>query len=334
MTLLQMKYAVTVAELGGITVAARKLMISQPALSQSIRSLEKEYNITLFERVGASLIPTEAGVVFLNKAQTILTTLHTLEQELAQLETTPKELVVGISDAGMLINKRIFRQFQQSCPNMKLLLVERDQYVLERMLEAEKLDLIFTMAPRDNPNLDVISLVEDEFMIALPKSHPVTQSWLERTPEMLNENGIQVLYPSIDLDVCQDVCFVVSGRERLNVTQLAALRTAFEPQISFETDSLASAVAIAAYEPYGAIVPKLFSTLYDGPERPCFFHANKPLPLWDFAMSMKKGRALSAAGFQYTRLFVSYIHALGLLRQTLPLEVFLNQLREKTPEKL
>lgn len=313
MTFLQLKYMITVAECGSISVAARKLMISQPSLSQSIRNVEKEYNVTLFER-GTPLVPTKAGNIFLGKAREILDTMQSLSQELEKLEIAPKELNIGISDAGMLINKHIFRKFQQLCPDVKLLLVERDPHHLERMLEVGKLDMIFTMAPSDNPNLEVLSLVEDEFLIALPKTHPVAQEWLQREPDMLDADGTQRLFPSIDLDACQDVCFVLSVRERLNYTQLSALRTAFEPQISFETDTLASAVSIAAYEPHGAIVPKLFSVLYDGRDRPVFFHTNKQLPLWNFAMSVKKGRPLSEAGFQYASLFVSYIHSLGLLQ--------------------
>lgn len=329
MTLLQLKYITTVAEYGSISVAARNLMISQPALSQSIRNVEKEYNVTLFERGSIPLVPTKAGLVFLNKAHIILTALQSLEQDLQQLETAPKELSIGVSDAGMLINKRIFPQFQQCCPGVKLRVVERDQYLLERMLEAGKLDIIFTMEPRENPNLTVISLVEDEFMIALPKSHPVSKMHITREPGMIKPDGTQCLFPSIDLDLCQDVCFVVSGRERLNYVQLSALRTAFEPQISFETNALASAVSIAAQEPHGAIVPKLFSVLYEGPEHPCFFRSSKQLPLWNFAMSIKKGRRLSDAGFQYIRLFITQIHSLGLLCNSQALDAFLDTIKKQ-----
>lgn len=328
MTILQLKYVVTVAQCGSISVAARKLMISQPSLSQSIRNLEKEYNVTLFDRGGAALTPTKAGLVFLGKAQQILDTLQALSQELEQLETAPKELTVGISDAGMLINKHIFRQFQQLCPDVKLLLVERDPHHLERMLEAGKLDMIFTMAPVDNGNLEVMSLVEDQFMLALPKTHPISRRWLQRQPDMLAADGSQRLYPTIDLDECQDVCFVLSVREQLNYTQLSALRTAFEPQISFETDMLASAVAIAAYEPHGAIVPKLFSVLYDGAERPLFFHCSKPLPLWNFAMAVKRGQRLSQAGYQYAGLFISCIEKLGLLREPGSAKAFLEEMHK------
>lgn len=309
MTFRQLEYVIQVADQGSISLAARKLMISQPSLSQSIKSLEQELGITLFDRSAVPMVPTKAGTIFLNKAHIILTALEDLQQEISQVEATPKELLIGISDSAALINKHIFRDFQAMYPDVKLMLVERDQYQLERMLEAGKLDMIFTMIPYENPNIEVIPLVEDEFLIALPQSHPVSR----QHPDLLLPSGGQTHFPVIDLRLCKDVRFVLSGRDRLKFAQMSALRTAFEPKLGFETDSLASSVAIAAYEPHGAVIPKLFSCLYDGPDRPCFFRCNETLPTWSFALSLPRHYRLSAAGLAYIRLFAGYIDDLGLL---------------------
>lgn len=328
MTFRQLEYIIEVADQGSISVAARKLMISQPSLSQSIKSIEKEYNITLFDRSAVPLVPTKAGSVFLNKAHIILTALEDLKQEIAQAETTPKELLIGISDSAALINKHIFRDFQAVYPDITLRLVERDQYLLERMLEAGKLDMIFTMTPYENPNIEVIPLVEDEFLIALPKTHPISQQCLAENPDMLAPNGKQTLFPSVDLSACKDVRYALSGRDRLKFAQLSALRSAFEPEISFETDTLASAVAIASHESHGTVVPKLFSTLYDGPDCPYFFRCRERMPTWRFALSLQKDYQLSDAGFQYIKLFIHYIDTLGLLSNALPADKLLERLRK------
>lgn len=328
MTLRQMEHLVEVADRGSISAAARKLMISQPSLSQSIKSIEREYNITLFDRSSVPLVPTKAGSVFLNKAHIILTALEDLKQEIAMMETTPQELRIGISDSAALINKHIFREFQAVCPDVKLILVERDHYLLERMLEAGKLEIIFTMTPYENPNLRIIPLVEDELLIALPQSHRVSQRCLAEYPGMLCDGGKQCFFPTIDLDQCRDVRFVLSGRDRLKFAQLSALRTAFEPALGIETDSLASSVAIAAYEPHGAVVPTLFSKLYDGPERPWFFRSSEKLPVWSFALSLQKNYPLSVAAEQYIRLFVRYIQSLGLLSPGINERQLMDSLKE------
>lgn len=327
MTFRQLEYIVEVADQGSISLAARKLMISQPSLSQSIKSIESEYGITLFDRSSVPMVPTKAGEAFVNKAHIILTAMADLKQELAQLETTPKQLLVGISDSAALINKHIFRPFQAAYPDVKLMLVERDQYQLERMLEAGKLDMIFTMLPYDNPNIRVIPLVEDEFLVALPPSHPVSRQQLQENPRLFGSDGRQKYFPVIELSRCADVHYVLSGKDRLKFTQLAALRTAFEPKLGFETDSLESLVAIAAFPPHGAMVPKLFSTLYDGVERPCFFRCKETLPIWRFALSVHKNAQLSEPAQEYIRLFTEYISKLGLLSGDLSPERLMAELR-------
>ena len=50
MTLKQLRYITVVADTGNITDAAKKLFIAQPSLTASIQELEKEYNITIFNR--------------------------------------------------------------------------------------------------------------------------------------------------------------------------------------------------------------------------------------------------------------------------------------------
>lgn len=322
MTFRQLEYIVEVADQGSISLAARKLMISQPSLSQSIKGVETEFGITLFDRSAVPLVPTRAGEAFLNKANIILTAMADLKQEISQLETSPRQLFIGISDSAALINKRIFRPFQEAFPDVKLVLVERDQYQLERMLEAGKLDMIFTMPPVDNPNIRVIPLVEDEFLIALPESHPVSREQLQENSQMLDSSGRQMYFPTIDLSRCADVHFALSGKDRLKFAQLAALKTAFEPKLGFETDSLESLVAIAAFAPHGAMVPKLFSTLYDGGERPVFFRCKEKLPTWSFALSIQKNAQLTPPALEYIRLFTDHIGKLGLLKDGL------------TPEKL
>ena len=72
MTLKQLQYAVTVADTGNMTEAARRLFIAQPSLTSAIHELEKEYDITIFSRSNKGIEITPEGDEFLGFARQIL----------------------------------------------------------------------------------------------------------------------------------------------------------------------------------------------------------------------------------------------------------------------
>lgn len=81
MTLQQLKYVVTVAETGNITEAARRLFISQPSLTNAIRDLEKEMQITIFIRTSKGTTITNEGDLFLSYARQVLEQTSLLEEK-------------------------------------------------------------------------------------------------------------------------------------------------------------------------------------------------------------------------------------------------------------
>ena len=72
MTLKQLQYIVTVADLKNITEAAKKLFIAQPSLTSAIHELEKEYGITVFIRGNKGVELTPEGDEFLGYARQVL----------------------------------------------------------------------------------------------------------------------------------------------------------------------------------------------------------------------------------------------------------------------
>ena len=81
MTLQQLRYIVTVAETGNITEAAKRLFISQPSLTNAIRELEGEMQITLFNRTNKGVAITNEGDVFLTYARQVLDQVGLLEEK-------------------------------------------------------------------------------------------------------------------------------------------------------------------------------------------------------------------------------------------------------------
>ena len=80
MNLMHVKYAVEVARLGSLNKAAESLMIAQPNLSRSIKELEAELGITIFQRSAKGMILTAEGEEFMDTARDILHRIEMLER--------------------------------------------------------------------------------------------------------------------------------------------------------------------------------------------------------------------------------------------------------------
>lgn len=96
MTLQQMKYAVTIADCGSINEAAKRLFISQPSLSGTIRELENELDMTLFLRSNRGITITADGDEFLGYARLILEQYELIENKFIAPEKRKKKFSVSM----------------------------------------------------------------------------------------------------------------------------------------------------------------------------------------------------------------------------------------------
>lgn len=79
MTIQQLKYILSVVENGSITEAAKKLYISQPSLSNSIKDMEQEIGITIFIRSRSGIALTKEGAEFIGYARQVIQQMELLE---------------------------------------------------------------------------------------------------------------------------------------------------------------------------------------------------------------------------------------------------------------
>lgn len=80
MNILHMRYAVEVARLGSLSKAAETLMIAQPNISRSIKELEADLGITIFQRNPKGMILTPEGEEFIDNARDIINRIEKIEQ--------------------------------------------------------------------------------------------------------------------------------------------------------------------------------------------------------------------------------------------------------------
>jgi DNA-binding transcriptional LysR family regulator len=89
-----------VAEQGSLSAAARSLGVAQPRLSELLRALEEEVGTPLFLRTRDGVVPTEAGLLLLDRAEAVLAMVDTTLEELRQLgEGERGHFVIGCHDS-------------------------------------------------------------------------------------------------------------------------------------------------------------------------------------------------------------------------------------------
>ena len=115
MTLQQLRYIVMVAETGTITEAAGKLYISQPSLTNAIHELEKEMNITIFNRTNKGISVSKEGEDFLSYARQILEQAAILEDRYKYGNGGRKQYCVSTQHYSFAVNAFVdlIKQFGQ-----------------------------------------------------------------------------------------------------------------------------------------------------------------------------------------------------------------------------
>lgn len=102
MNLLQMKYAVEIAETNSINKAAETLYVGQSALSRAIKELEASLGTTLFERSAKGMFLTPDGEVFVRYARTVLKQVDAIENMFSGGGTTKKRFSISVPRASYI----------------------------------------------------------------------------------------------------------------------------------------------------------------------------------------------------------------------------------------
>lgn len=96
MTLIQLKYAIAVAEGNSFNEAAKKLFVSQPTLSAAIQSMEKEISIEIFRRSQAGIVLTPAGKEFIGYARQVIEQYDLLSAKYIEKANVKKRFSVSM----------------------------------------------------------------------------------------------------------------------------------------------------------------------------------------------------------------------------------------------
>ena len=169
----QLRYLCAVAEHKHFTKAADACFVTQSTLSAAIAELESQLDAKVFERNKKSVLITPLGEKLLKQARVILGDVEDfVALARAYAEPLSGDLRLGvIPTIGPFLLPPMLSSLRRKFPKLKLFLKEEMSAQLERQLQQGQLDLIILALPYALPDMEVISLCKDEFLLCLPPGH-------------------------------------------------------------------------------------------------------------------------------------------------------------------
>ena len=222
-------YVLTVAEEKNFSRAAKKLLISQPALSQSIQRVELVLQTKLFFRKCNTFSVTPAGEIFIEKGREILKVNQEMLRQICE-STQQSESTLRIGSTWVYSSyhlTKLIAAFRKEMPDVKIEIVVKLSHELERYVLDGELELCLIPQPFSPKELHYEPLHSEILLFGVSKNYPLYHK--EGFPPSSDVPGE---YPIIDLALAKNEPFFATFNKYIQVIQDELCKQAgFEPII-------------------------------------------------------------------------------------------------------
>ncbi|MDF7679382.1 DNA-binding transcriptional regulator OxyR [Enterobacteriaceae bacterium ESL0689] len=192
MNIRDLEYLVALAEHRHFRRAADACHVSQPTLSGQIRKLEDELKVMLLERTSRKVLFTQAGLLLVNQARTILREVKILKEMASQQgENMSGPLHIGlIPTVSPYLLPHIIPMLHRTFPKLEMYLHEAQTHQLLAQLDSGKLDCAILAQVKECEDFIEVPLYDEAMILAVYDNHP----WARRDHiQMSDLNGEKLL---------------------------------------------------------------------------------------------------------------------------------------------
>ena len=195
MTLRHMKILVEVYRQNSVTKAAQALHLSQPSVSLALRELEDYYGVTLFERVGRRISPTECGREFYGYAVHVVSLMDELETRMRNWDAIGTVRIGATVTIGTYLLPELVRQYQAEFPALHVDVQVCRASQVEQLVLDNRIDLGLIETQPEHEELVAVPFSRDELQAIVPPGSPlaargeVTIQELAQFPFLMREPG-------------------------------------------------------------------------------------------------------------------------------------------------
>ena len=181
---------VSVVELGSMAEAARQLDLTPSAVAARVHALEEELGVTLIQRAGRSVKPTEAGLRILDRARTVMLEVRDLRTT-ARNDTLLGELKLGAFVSAMTsFLPPVLKSLYETYPQLEVLVSQGHSVDLCRQVASGELDAAFVVEPQFSipKYCEWESIIAERIVLAAPTS------WANQDPLELLKSKPYIQY--------------------------------------------------------------------------------------------------------------------------------------------
>ncbi|MBL8517258.1 MAG: LysR family transcriptional regulator [Betaproteobacteria bacterium] len=245
MELRHLRYFVAVAEARTFTLAAARLGIQQPPLSQQIKMLETELGFSLFRRLPKGVELTVGGKVFLEEARRILANVERAgERAASAAQGKTGKLTLGFTTSVIThpLAPRMIGGFLKAYPDVQVEFREGSAASLIHAVANGSLDVGAVRTPVVRPEgVRFRTLLRESMLLVLPARHPIA---------LAAGGGKTKDLPMLSLKALRNESFILARRTgapgMFADLILACHRVGFEPKIAVEIEHMLSNIALVA----------------------------------------------------------------------------------------
>ncbi|MBQ9468356.1 MAG: LysR family transcriptional regulator [Clostridia bacterium] len=301
----EMDYVYEVYKERSFSAAARKLFVSQPALSTAIRKLEESLGIVIFDRSISPISLTEAGKVYIAAVEEIRAIERRAMEEIADMsELRIGHLTVsGENFVASFIMPRVMKRFFGKYGGIDVDLVESNSPDLRKLLLTDQIDLLIAH-DFDARLYTAHPLFEESLLLAVPESFAINAKLRDfggknyvLTREMVCAGEhLKSGCPAVDLRLFENEPFLLlkPGNDMYRRAGILCEDAGFTPKKRLELDQLISSYNMALAGMGVAFVTDVLVSAAPG-EGCVYYRLSGAHTTRTMSIGYKKGRYLSRA---------------------------------------
>ncbi len=290
MDLLQLRYFCEIAKQESVSKAASILHVSQPSLSKSLSTLERDLGIKLFDRIGKSIVLNYHGKLVYEEMSQALNLITNLQLKLQDTDIAYGDIKLLIL-AATKIMPNLLLDFYMKYPNINIHVKQATTFNLQQACDY---DFVISATPGKYNHLDNVLLLDEDIVLAVNKDHHLANK------------------KSISLSETADESFITYsvGPSIRTLTDNLCLQAGFAPNILLECETpsnyrnfIQSGLAVCLL-PYQTQYSLFSSDLIP-------IHLNDPVCKRKLFLSHPKGKYLNTAMVIFQKFCLEYFKKLN-----------------------